>query len=170
MEKILLKPLQGQYLVAYRNLVHDKKVTRTTEPYLKEVKNFSDQELIKWLEKIQKEENRFDFAIIKKEEETFLGEVVLNEIDWGQKSANLRIALCSQYFDHGYGSEALQKVLKFAFKEKELEKISLEVYKINPRAVHVYKKLGFEIFGEGVRQDFEYYEMQLLKNHFLNRV
>ena len=62
---------------------------------------------------------------------TYLGEVVLNEIDWHNRTASFRIALAGEkLFGQGYGSE---------------------VYDFNPRAQHVYEKMGF--VREGVRRD-----------------
>jgi RimJ/RimL family protein N-acetyltransferase len=77
---------------------------------------------------------------------------VLNEIDWLNRSANFRIALASQqFFGKGYGSEATQLIIDYGFRQLNLHRIELEVFDFNPRAQHVYEKVGF--VKEGVRRD-----------------
>ena len=88
---------------------------------------------------------------------TVTGEVVINEIDTGNHSANIRIALFAErYFGQGLGSEALRLMLDYGFSTLNLHRIELGVYAFNPRAIHVYEKLGFK--REGVRRDALYYD------------
>jgi RimJ/RimL family protein N-acetyltransferase len=85
-----------------------------------------------------------DYAIILKDTREYVGEVVLNGIDWGTRSANFRIALASKnYFGKGFGSEATRLILTFGFESLDLHRIELEVFDFNPRAQHVYEKIGF---------------------------
>jgi len=81
-----------------------------------------------------------------------VGEVVLNEIDWHNRTANFRIALFAEkYFGQGYGSQATDLILQYGFTQLDLHRIELEVYDFNPRAIHVYEKAGF--VREGVKRD-----------------
>ena len=45
----------------------------------------------------------------------------------------------------GYGQSSIQQVKKFAFKKLNAERLWLDVFDFNERAIHVYKKLGFKI-------------------------
>ena len=97
-------------------------------------------------------DDRADFAITLPDDPTYIGEAVLNNIDWDNRCANFRIALGShQNFGKGYGTEATQLILQYAFEQLEIHRIELEVYDFNPRAQHVYEKVGF--VKEGVRRD-----------------
>ena len=58
----------------------------------------------------------------------------------------MRIALGRQK-NKGYGTECVKRVLDFAFDDLKLNKVELEVYDFNPRAIHVYEKVGFKIEG-----------------------
>ncbi|MCB8960434.1 MAG: GNAT family N-acetyltransferase [Ardenticatenales bacterium] len=96
--------------------------------------------------------DRVDYAITLKDDPAYIGEVVLNDIDWENRSASFRIALgSSRYFGKGYGSEATRLLIDYGFRELKLHRIELEVYDFNPRAQHVYEKAGF--MREGVRRD-----------------
>jgi RimJ/RimL family protein N-acetyltransferase len=97
-------------------------------------------------------DDRADYAITRPEDGLYVGEVVLNNIDWLNRSANFRIALAGRpFFGKGYGTEAIQLILAYGFRQLKLHRIELEVYDFNPRAQHVYEKVGF--VREGLRRD-----------------
>jgi len=52
----------------------------------------------------------------------------------------------------GYGTEATQLMLSYAFETLNLNRVELGVYDFNKQAIHVYEKAGF--IREGIkRQD-----------------
>lgn len=90
-------------------------------------------------------------------QDTIVGEVVINQIDEDNRSANIRIGLYDpQYFGKGYGTEALQLAIDYGFTTLHLHRISLGVFEFNPRAIHVYEKIGF--VREGVERDALFWE------------
>ncbi|WP_231637404.1 MULTISPECIES: GNAT family N-acetyltransferase [Bacillales] len=117
---------------------------------------FTRETIEAWIRKISVvDEERVDFIIILKETNELLGEVVLNEIDTTNRSANIRIGIQgAQHRGKGYGTEALVHMLRYGFETLKLHRIHLGVYAFNPRAIHVYEKLGFQ--REGVERDALY--------------
>ena len=104
-------------------------------------------------------DDRVDYAITLKDALTYIGEVVLNDIDWLNRTASYRIALAGPAtFGKGYGTEATRLVIDYGFRQLNLHRIELEVYDFNPRAQHVYEKVGF--VREGVRRDVLLWEGQ----------
>jgi RimJ/RimL family protein N-acetyltransferase len=75
----------------------------------------------------------------------YLGEVVLT-INDDNRSAGMRIMI-QDGFGKGYGTAAIKHVLDYAFNERNLHRVDLEVYEFNDRAIHVYKKCGFREEG-----------------------
>jgi diamine N-acetyltransferase len=71
-----------------------------------------------------------------------VGRIGLREID-GQQCARLGVMIGAEFIDRGYGSEALVNFLIWYFGEGGFARIVLDVAASNPRAVHVYNKLGF---------------------------
>jgi RimJ/RimL family protein N-acetyltransferase len=51
-------------------------------------------------------------------------------------------------WNQGLGSEAAKIVIGYGFKKLKLHRIDLDVYAYNPRAIKVYKRLGFKIEGK----------------------
>jgi len=76
------------------------------------------------------------------------------------------------FWNKGYGTEALSLLLDFGFKVLNLHNISLRVVSFNPRAIKVYEKIGFKIIGkmrESILMGNERYDMiymDILNNEF----
>ena len=93
------------------------------------------------------DESRHDFLIIDPDGR-IIGESVINEYDPALNSANYRIAISgSGYRDNGIGTWAVRCACIFAFEKLGLDRLTLDVFPFNPRAMHVYEKCGFEPFG-----------------------
>lgn len=95
--------------------------------------------------------NRYDF-ILMDPSGTFLGESVINEIDWQSRSANFRIVLFdSKNCNKGIGTWMVRTTRDFAFEILHLHRLELDVFSFNPHARNVYEKAGFQV--EGIRRD-----------------
>ncbi len=52
------------------------------------------------------------------------------------------------FWGKGYGTEAMQLILRYAFMELNLQRVSLDVFGYNERAVRSYEKAGFKLEGQ----------------------
>jgi RimJ/RimL family protein N-acetyltransferase len=105
-----------------------------------------------FLERLPGRDDRADWAILRKSDGAYLGEVVLNELDEDNRSMNFRIALSSpEVLGRGYGTQATRAVVNYGLDVVGLHRISLVVFAFNPRAQRVYEKCGF--VREGVERD-----------------
>lgn len=115
---------------------------------------FTFEQVEAFCKRIETADDRYDFAITQKDDpaSAYVGEVVLNQIDDENRSASFRIALgSSEHFGKGLGTEATRLIVDFGFRQLNLHRIELEVFDFNPRAQHVYEKVGFK--KEGVKRD-----------------
>ncbi|MBP6043558.1 MAG: SprT-like domain-containing protein [Rhodoluna sp.] len=136
-----LEPLDGFFLDPYLEMLADPEVGRLTGPAPK----FTRERIVEWLTTRPLAEGRLDWAIRESKLGEFVGEIVLNEYELKDNSMNLRIALRGpQYFNHGYGSDAIEAVLIFAFDKLKLRRVRLSVWVENPRAISTYEKFGFQ--------------------------
>jgi RimJ/RimL family protein N-acetyltransferase len=102
------------------------------------------EELEGWYGSRAAHDDRLDLAIIERATGGWAGEVVLNDLEADNLSCGFRILLAGpEYFGRGLGTEATRLVLAHAFETVGLHRIELEVYAFNPRARHVYEKVGF---------------------------
>ncbi len=101
--------------------------------------------------------SRYGWVICRTEDDTVVGEVVINEVDNDNHNASIRIALYDpKYFGKGYGTAAMRQAIDYVFRNSDLHRISLGVYAFNPRAIHVYEKVGFTL--EGTLRDTLYWD------------
>ena len=145
-ERVTLCPVGPEHIAGLIELVSDPEVHRLTGSH----GEFDEARLRQWYATRGDHADRLDLAIMADGE--FVGEIVLNELDAGNLSCNLRIALIGpRAFGKGYGTEAIELLLDHAFGTTPLHRIRLGVYAFNDRARHVYKKVGF--VEEGVERD-----------------
>ncbi len=78
-----------------------------------------------------------------------LGEVVLNEWDEENLSCGFRTLIGAAGCGRGLGTEATRLIVAYGLQELGLHRIALQVYAFNPRARHVYEKVGFRHEGTG---------------------
>ena len=149
---ILLRYAQESDLDEYFAFLQDPEMNRLTGSQ----SDFTSDEIAAWIKKISVvSSERVDFMILLKRTNELLGEVVLNEIDSCNRSANIRIGIQkNQHRGKGYGTEGLIEMLRYGFNTLNLHRIHLGVYTFNPRAIHVYEKIGFK--REGVERDSLY--------------
>ena len=92
--------------------------------------------------------DRADWAVIRKSDGSCIGEAVLNELDADNATMNFRIMLSGDGArERGYGTQTTRAVRDYGFDDVGLNRIGLEVYSFNPRAIRVYDKAGFQREG-----------------------
>ena len=112
-------------------------------------------EHLKWWQSIFKDKNTFVFGIRLIKSKKIIGVCKLTGIHWTYRNAELRIKIGdTKYLSKGYGTEAIQLLLKYAWDNLNLERVYCFVFEDNKRAIRAYAKAGFAI--EGVMQKAAY--------------
>ncbi|MEV7179328.1 GNAT family protein [Kitasatospora sp. NPDC093679] len=107
--------------------------------------------IARWYTTRNEQTDRLDLAVADLASGRCVGEVVLNEWDEPNLSCSFRTLIGPAGRGRGLGTEALRLLLAHAFDGLGLHRVQLEVYAFNPRARHVYEKVGF--VAEGVRRE-----------------
>ena len=104
-----------------------------------------------WFKKDLVEEQKNDelfFLIRTLEEDLPIGLIGLDGIQWVHGDAWVGIGLGErEYWGMGYGRDAMRILLRYAFEELNLHRLSLSVFDYNSRAIRSYEKAGFVIEG-----------------------
>lgn len=118
------------------------------------------------IEKQQAEDPRtLEFAVRTLADEKLIGFVAFDGIDWQHGDTFVAIGIGEPaYRGHGYGTDALQVMLRYGFRELNLARVQLNVFSYNERAINSYLKAGFSVEGrqrgmllrDGQRWDFVY--------------
>ena len=84
-----------------------------------------------------------------------VGDCGFHIIDWRNRSAEFGIVIGEKRFwNQGYGTEAVNLLVRFGFQTLNLHRIMLRVDANNPRAIRAYEKAGF--IHEGRLRDAEF--------------
>jgi RimJ/RimL family protein N-acetyltransferase len=154
-KKVYLRPYEpedNEYLYHSVFSAEGRRLTGTQQVFTRAV-------TADFIARVGGDKSRLDLVICSQETDEPLGEVVLNNIDYVNRNANIRIGIFEdKNFSRGYGSEALILMLNHAFGALNLHRIELGVFAFNARAIHVYEKLGFK--HEGVMRDYLYFNYE----------
>ncbi|MEX2236385.1 MAG: GNAT family protein [Dehalococcoidia bacterium] len=81
-----------------------------------------------------------------------IGNIGLHRASAEDRRATLGIMIGEGDFrDRGYGTDAMRTLCRFGFAMMNMRRIELDVLATNPRAFHVYEKVGFQL--EGTRRE-----------------
>lgn len=108
-----------------------------------------------WLEKEQDKElpKNFIFEIHTLADDRLIGETGFDGIRWQHGDTFIGIGLGERdFWSNGYGTDAMRIMLRYAFTELNLHRVSLDVFEYNPRAIRSYEKAGFK--HEGRQRQF----------------
>lgn len=104
----------------------------------------------------------FHFTIRTRADDRMIGFVTLHWIEWTHGKANLRMGIgLESDRGRGFGTEALQLVLRYAFQELNLYRVTVWTSDYNPRAVRFFRRAGFvlevrrreALHRDGIRYD-----------------
>lgn len=66
------------------------------------------------------------------------------QLNWRNGTTELRVCIGEKdCWNHGYGTDAVRTAVRLAFEALGLAVVYLRVFAANPRAIHVYRRLGF---------------------------
>ena len=102
----------------------------------------------KGYEKLEKQidenKNQYYFAIRAREDDRLIGKAVVQWIEWANGHGFLRLGIgAAEDRGKGYGTQALGMLLRFAFAELNLFRLSAIVPEYNTAAIALLKKFGF---------------------------
>lgn len=121
----------------------------------------TEEEQVADLEKLARD--GYVFTILDKDTKTPIGNCGIHAIDWINRTAEVWMNLGNKsYWNKGFGTESSVLLLAFAFHILNLNNVMIRVLACNPRATHIYEKVGFKLIGrrrEVVTVAFEKYDM-----------
>ena len=111
---------------------------------------YSSRGIQAWLDrKLEAEDGNFYyFNICTLTESRLLGDVNLDLVNRYSREGFVGILIGDRNaWDKGYGTDAMRVLLRYAFTELNLHRVSLTANGYNPRALRAYKKAGFKPEG-----------------------
>lgn len=160
-DRVVLEPLGPAHVDGMVALVADAEVGRLTGSH----ETFTRAQLEHHCATRSEHDDRLDYAVIERATGAFLGDLAVMDLDVSNRSCGFRIALLSTAVGQGFGTEATRLVVDHVFRTG-VHRIALEVYALNPRARHVYEKVGF--VHEGTLRDALWWEGRWVDAHVMS--
>ena len=104
-----------------------------------------------------------------------IGQIDYYDLDWQARSAWTSIMIADRaYWGGGYGTDAMNALLRYLFTQLGLHRVSLSAHVSNTRAIRSYEKNGFQ--SEGTMREWAYFNgawvdgvlMSVLETDFAN--
>lgn len=153
-EKVILRPIKMSDAPRFVKWLNDKDVNKYLQRHrVSRLTLSQEKQILKRIIKARKTKKNF---IIETESKTSIGTATL-EITPYDNRAVFGIFIGEKIFwDHGLGTDAAGTIIDYGFRKLKLHRIDLGVMDYNPRAIKVYRRLGFKL--EGRRRDYVFYK------------
>jgi RimJ/RimL family protein N-acetyltransferase len=93
---------------------------------------------------VEEDKNLYHFMIRSKADDRLIGKAAVQWIEWTNGNGFLRLGIgAAEDRCKGYGTQALRMLLRFAFAELNLFRVSAIVAEYNEGALALLKKFGF---------------------------
>lgn len=101
-----------------------------------------------WVQGMILNKEKIVLAICLKSNDKYIGNVSMFDIDLLNKSCSVAIMIgAKEEWNKGYASEALKLMLKYAFEEKGMERVSATILKNNIASIKLHEKCGYKVEG-----------------------
>lgn len=145
-QRIRLRKMTEQDMQVYHGWRNDVRVMETTNPYMDLYTPEDTDAFVRSV--ILGSSNSKSYIIADADTDKPIGIMSLISLDYKNRNAELIIDIGEpDYWGKGYGHEALQILLQYAFNELNLHRLSLRVFDFNERAIKLYTKMGFKQEG-----------------------
>ena len=139
-KRIYFRPVELADEALLRRWVNDPRVWRGL--MLRQPTNANRERA--WIESLGTSTTDYVFGIVVRAEDRLIGTVGLRQLDLAHRKATMGIMIGEPaYHNKGFGTEAVQLILRFGFEELNLNRIALSVFSNNLRAIRCYQKAGF---------------------------
>lgn len=173
-KRVRLAAVRREDLELYVRWFNDPEFTRFMAPNVLRLLSYEDE--VGWYESMRQKKDLFVFGIRTVAEDKLIGNCSLNVKNWRSRMAVFGIGIGDKAcWGCGYGTEAARLLMEYGFNELNLNRIELEVFAFNTRAIRSYEKVGFVL--EGTRRQFLFRDgayhdahiMALLRDEWLAR-
>ena len=171
-DKIYLRPFEDSDIDLVYFGKNNEEVRKTLFLFEPLNRQSISNELYAW----EKSKESILFTICNQKENTAVGQTALFRIDYISRAAIFYIAIyLPEYRGKGYGKQATELMISYAFDILNLNRLQLHVAQNNPNAIKVYEKAGF--IKEGTLRQAMYHNntfvdfdvMGILRSDYYNK-
>lgn len=154
MARIYLRALE---LDDYKTSIHWRKDEEITKMVGGNKYYVSSEREKQWVQNAIFDNNKLVLAICLKENNKYIGNIMMQDVDIINRSCTLPIMIGDkQEWNKGYATEAVMMMMRFAFEERGMERIWVNILESNATSINTQKKCGLKL--EGVMRNCVYKE------------
>jgi RimJ/RimL family protein N-acetyltransferase len=148
-EHVILRAFEREDAERCYRWMNDPNIVRT----LKSRYPIAFSNEVEWLDRaMQPAQTERHFAIERKDDRAHIGNASIHDIDWVSRNAWFGLFIGEPTaWNRGFGSDAIQTLVRFAFDDMNLMKLRINVFDYNERARHVLQSRGFVQEGKLLR-------------------
>jgi len=122
--------------------------------------------ITEWYEEASKSKDKYVFGIRTLDDNRLLGNCSIFSISQNSRNAEVGIYIGEpSEWGKGFGSDAMNVLLRFAFMDVNLHRLELNVFSYNARAIKSYEKIGFvreAVLREILYRDGTYHDIHIM--------
>lgn len=142
-KRVYLSPINIEDAEKYTEWLNDLEITINLSMPHKTYTLEQEKEALKKLS-----QDGYNYAIVNKEDNKLLGNCGLMNVDLINQIGEVGIFIGNkEFWNRGYGTEAMELLLDYAFNLLNLNNVMLRAYVFNKRAIKCYHKCGFKEIG-----------------------
>ncbi|MDP2718778.1 MAG: GNAT family N-acetyltransferase [Dehalococcoidia bacterium] len=117
-----------------------------------------------YVEELEHPQNFYFHFAVETIEGRHIGNCMLYDINTLRGDAQLGILIGDRdYWNRGYGSEAVSELLETAFKEADIKRLYLNTLRDNVRAQKCFSKIGFRTVGKNNKNGHDFIVMEIYR-------
>jgi len=163
-EKVRLAPISKDDLPIYHKWFSNTEFLRLLMPDVAMPKTIENE--LAWYEEASKSKDEYVFGIRALDDDRLLGNCSIFSISQSSRNAEVGIYIGEpSEWGKGFGSDALNVLVRFGFMDVNLHRIELHVFGYNARAIRSYEKVGFvreAVLREALYRDGIYHDIHIM--------
>jgi RimJ/RimL family protein N-acetyltransferase len=119
-----------------------------------------------WYESASKDKTNYRFCIRPLDDNRLIGYCSIIDLNYTSRNGTVAIYIGeSSEWGQGFGTDAMNVLVRFAFMDVNLHRLSLYVFSYNQRAIRSYEKVGFVhegVLPETLYRDGTYHHIHVM--------
>ncbi|MHA2289133.1 MAG: GNAT family N-acetyltransferase [Promethearchaeota archaeon] len=154
-KRIKFAPLDRKHIDLFLKWFNDPEITQYLLMYKPITRDWEEV----WFDALKQKEDMVHFSILlldQEDPEKIIGNCAIHNIDNKNRSCTCGITIGEKnYQNKGYGTEAMEMLVEYAFNTLNMNRMELSVWEFNTRAFKAYQKVGF--VEEGRKRQARYH-------------
>lgn len=163
-DKVCLRAMELEDMECFRNMLNNPEIENMLGGWSTPVSMYQQEE---WYKRVINDNRNFRWSVIKRDDQELIGMVNLVDIDWknGTGFHGIRLLPGEKYRHQGYGTDAVNTLMSYAFEELRLNRLETTIIEYNHFSQALYHKCGWSIEGTkrmAVYRNGRYFDLLVL--------